>query len=304
MNKIIATTTIYPPTESILKYITKTDWHVVIAGDLKTPHNEYKKLENVTYLSPEDQEKISKELSDAIGWNCIQRRNFAFIKAYQMGADIIATVDDDNIPYDDWGEDLFVGQEVEVNLYTTTIDVFDPIYVTEHKNLWHRGFPLQYVSKRDAIFLGKKKVICLVQADFWNGDPDVDAVCRITQRPEVEFEDFPPFSCDRISPFNSQNTFLHRSVIPNYMVLPHIGRMDDIWGAYILQQLYPVNQKPFVVYNKATVFQNRNVHDLIKDMEQEMIGYKKNIDLIQDGYERVLPSKANVAFEIYMSKFK
>jgi hypothetical protein len=44
----------------------------------------------------------------------IQRRNVGFVFAYNEGADIIATVDDDNIPYDNWGDNVLVGQEVEV----------------------------------------------------------------------------------------------------------------------------------------------------------------------------------------------
>ena len=143
-NKIIVTTTIDEPTEATLKFAAMTDWHLVVAGDLKTPHELYKNLENVTYLDPDEQEKISKELSDAIGWRTIRRRNMALIKAYQMGADIVATIDDDNIPLKNWGQDLLVGKEIEVDTYTTELDVFDPIFVTEHKNLWHRGFPLYY----------------------------------------------------------------------------------------------------------------------------------------------------------------
>jgi len=303
MNKIIITTTINSPTEATLKFAAMSDWHLVIAGDLKTPHEKYRNLQNVTYLSPEDQDNISKNLSDAIGWKTIRRRNMAILKAYQMGADIIATIDDDNIPLDNWGQELYVGQEVEVDYYTTSLDVFDPLFVTEHKNLWHRGFPLQYVSKRNATFLGKKKVNCLVQADFWNGDPDIDAVCRITQMPDVEFKPFSPFASDKIAPFNSQNTFLHRDVIPFYMVIPHIGRMDDIWGGYALQQDQKVTRGNFVVYNKATVYQDRNEHDLTIDMEEEMIGYRNNPKLISNGYASVLPRDAQKAYSIYKSLF-
>ena len=54
------------------------------------------------------------ELSDAIGWNSIQRRNIGLLYAYEQGADVIATVDDDNIPYDDWGQNLLVGQTVDL----------------------------------------------------------------------------------------------------------------------------------------------------------------------------------------------
>ena len=303
MNKIIVTTTINHPTEATKKFASMTDWHLVVAGDLKTPHDEYKKMKNLTYLSPEDQENISKEISDSIGWNTIDRRNMALIKAYQMGAEIIATVDDDNIPLANWGQELFVGKEVEVDFYTTSLEVFDPLFVTEHKRLWHRGFPIQYVSKRDAILLGRKKITCLVQADLWNGDPDVDAICRITQMPEVEFKPFYPFASEKIAPFNSQNTLLHREVIPYYMVIPHIGRMDDIWGAYALQKDLRESYGSFVVYNEATVYQDRNEHDLTIDMEEEMLGYRKTLDFITKNYRDVLPPKALDSYNLYKDFF-
>ena len=46
--------------------------------------------------------------------------------------------------------------------------------------------------------------------------------------------------------------------------------MDDIWASYYVQA------KGFkVLYNKPSVYQDRNVHDLTKDMEKD-IGYKNN----------------------------
>ncbi len=303
MNKIIVTTTINDPQEATLKFAAMTDWHLIVVGDTKTPHNLYRNLENVTYLSPEDQESLSKELSDSIGWKSIRRRNLGFLKAYQMGADVMATVDDDNIPLENWGENLYIGSEVEVNYYTTDLNVFDPISVTEHSELWHRGFPLQLVSKRNVKSEERKKVNCLVQADFWNGDPDIDAVCRITKMPEVEFKPFKPFAASKISPFNSQNTFIHRDLIPFYMVIPHIGRMDDIWGAYAIQQDFKEKYGDFVIYNEATVYQDRNEHDLTIDMEEEMIGYKNNMALLENGYASVLPQDSAKSYEIYKSCF-
>ena len=66
MKKFIVTTTIQPPTEATLKFLEKDDWTLVVVGDTKTPHEEYQKLDCV-YLTPEDQESLSKDLSDAIG---------------------------------------------------------------------------------------------------------------------------------------------------------------------------------------------------------------------------------------------
>ena len=151
MKKAIVTTTIYSPSEAMLKYVQMSDWHLIIVGDLKTPHDLYRKLEsendNVTYLSPEDQERDYKELSDKIGWNSIQRRNVGFVYAYKTGADIVATVDDDNIPYDNWGKNILIGQEIDCDCYQPdNKKVFDPLSITKDNYLWHRGYPIQLLK--------------------------------------------------------------------------------------------------------------------------------------------------------------
>ena len=121
--------------------IAKRDgWKFVVVGDTKTPHEEYEKLDCI-YLDPDKQAEMYPELSEIIGWKTIQRRNIGFVYAYNHGAEVVATVDDDNIPYDNWGTDLYIGKEVEVDYYTNKeLLVFDPLSVTNQSNLWHRGF--------------------------------------------------------------------------------------------------------------------------------------------------------------------
>ncbi len=152
MKQAIVTTTINSPTEATLKFCRKKDWTFVIVGDLKTPDDEYRQLAaehpNVVYLDSNQQEAKYKQLSDAIGWNCIQRRNIGFVEAYHLGAEVIATVDDDNIPYDSWGENLLVNREISVDLYEPTQEVFDPLSVTGDNYLWHRGFPIDLLPGR------------------------------------------------------------------------------------------------------------------------------------------------------------
>ena len=301
MKKFIVTTTINPPTEATIKYSQKKDWTLVVVGDTKTPHELYKELDCV-YLSPSIQETISKELSDVIGWKSIQRRNIGFIFAYNQGADIVATVDDDNIPYDDWGSDVLVGQEIECDLYEPETDVFDPLSITNTPEIWHRGYPIELLQTRHRVeYKGKTKRKVLVQADLWDGDPDIDAMARLTLKPIVKYNINQPYCSNKISPFNSQNTFLSREVIPFYSVLPHIGRMDDIWGAYILQHYFPES----VIYNRPSVYQDRNTQDLITNLENEIIGYRNTLKLIQDleNYENYLPDKAKQFFEIYKNSF-
>src|ERR1700691_3341547 len=114
--KAIVTTTINPPTEALRKFAAMPGWFLIVAGDTNTPSDWH--LPGVIYLSPSFQTDYDKKLSDAIGWKSLQRRNFALLYAHSMGSDVVAVVDDDNIPYDDWGTNLMIGREVEVNCYT------------------------------------------------------------------------------------------------------------------------------------------------------------------------------------------
>jgi hypothetical protein len=286
MKKIIVTTTINEPTEATIKFaeISQRDnWTFIIVGDTKTPHEKYYELEkkytNVKYFSPEEQEIKYKEISDIIGWKTIQRRNIGFIEAYNMGADVLATVDDDNIPYDNWGFS-YIGKEIEIDLYEPELNVFDPLSVTKDNYIWHRGYPIEYLQKRHRVeYKGKIKRKVLIQADLWDGDPDIDAMARLTFKPIVKYSDInSPYCSNKIAPFNSQNTFLSREVIPYYAVLPFVGRMDDIWGGYIVQHYFPDS----VIYAPASVYQDRNVQDLITNLEKEIIGYRNTLSLINN----------------------
>jgi hypothetical protein len=307
MKKTIVTTTINPPTKATLEFCKRRDFDFIIVGDLKTPHEDYKDLEKkfpqVKYLSPEEQEEKYKDLSDSIGWNCIQRRNLGFVHAYLEGYEIIASIDDDNIPYEDWGKNIMVGKEVECDLYSTDNIVFDPLSVTNHNYIWHRGFPIDLLDKRDLVeYKGKIKRKILVQADLWDGDPDIDAMARLTIKPIVKFENInSPYCSNVISPFNSQNTFLSREVMKYYMMLPFVGRMDDIWASYILQYHFSEN----LIYYKSTVYQERNKQDLIKNLENELLGYRKTMNFIEDlsNYWNNLPENTKNSFEIYQKYF-
>ena len=116
-----------------------------------------------------------------------------------------------------------------------------------------------------------------IQANFWDGDPDIDAICRMIYKPECKFKkNHFPFFSKKIAPFNSQNTLISRNVVKDYFLFPHIGRMDDIWASFYVQSLgYKV------VYSKPTVYQKRNVHNLINDFSQEYIGYKNSLNLLK-----------------------
>ncbi len=304
MKKIIVTTTIHPVTEAIRKFQEKKDWELIVIGDKKTPPDY--KLQRGMYVSCEDQEKYDPKLSDAIVCNCIQRRNFGLLFAWDQGADVIALVDDDNIPYDHWGQSLTLDVETEVNHFETLDEVFDPVGAVSNKKLWHRGFPLQLLSRRNYDSRSRRRITPHVQADFWNGDPDIDAICRMEHAPQCDFDitQF-PLSSNKPAPFNSQNTFITREILKDYFLFPHIGRMDDIWAAFYVQSKTGAS----VLFQRPSVFQLRNDHDLTKDMKQEYLGYEHNLSLVRDlatDPERIrkyLPPRSLEAFEHYRRHF-
>jgi hypothetical protein len=303
MKQVIVTTTINPPTEAIEAFQAMADWELVVIGDLKTP-KDYK-LSRGAYVTPDEQQKYDPGLSEAIGWNCIQRRSFGLLWAKDMKADVVAVVDDDNIPLKGWGQNLLLGREAEVNYYETELPAFDPVGATNHARIWHRGYPLQLIPKRNYERKSRKKLRVDVQADFWNGDPDIDAYCRMEHAPECDFDPNAfPLAANKMAPFNSQNTFLRAELLKDYFLFPHVGRMDDIWAAYYIQA------KGYkVVYNKASVYQKRNVHDLVRDMKQEYLGYENNLQIVQslatdpESILAYLPGRSAWAFQLYRKHF-
>ena len=58
-----------------------------------------------------------------------------------------------------------------------------------------------------------------------------------------------------------------------------------------------------LVYNEPTVYQERNVHDLIKDFKDEYIGYTNSLNLVKSLYKSpeniytFLPKTSSLAFD-------
>lgn len=303
--KIIVSTSINPPTKAIMKFDNLKDWTLIVVGDKKTPKNY--KLKNGIYLSPSDQEAIDKKLSNVLGWNCIERRNMGLVYAKKINAKVVALVDDDNIPYKDWGNNILIGKKTKAKFYKTSEPVFDPIYQTNYKNLWHRGFPIDRLDKRENLNYTINDVKVDVQADFWNGDPDIDAVARIMQRKfNCRFKNkFFPFYSNKISPFNSQNTFLDARLLKYYFLFPDQGRMHDIWASYYLQYKKKIN----IIYSKPSVFQDRNKHDLSIDLKNEFIGLKYTSLIINKmakkkfEIKKIFSKKSVEAYRLYLRHF-
>ncbi|MEK9185326.1 MAG: hypothetical protein AAB863_00985 [Patescibacteria group bacterium] len=67
---------------------------------------------SIEYLTPKAQGRYAS--SEAIGWNKPARRNIALLRAMETSPDFILTIDDDNIPSDDYFDQWY-------NIITTSV---------------------------------------------------------------------------------------------------------------------------------------------------------------------------------------
>jgi hypothetical protein len=310
MNKFIVITSISQPTRAVLNFSKISDWKLIVVGDKKTPKQW--SLKNVIYISPKKQEKIEKDFSKILPWNHYSRKMIGYLYAIRKGADTVVDTDDDNLPMKDWGKNIKFQGNYETVGNSSFVNVYQ--FFTDQK-IWPRGYPLQKILIKNHINIKKQKVKIGVWQQLVNGDSDVDAIYRLTNNKKVKFKSRKPIILKKgsICPFNSQNTFFRKELFP-LLYLPAFVtfRFTDILRGLIAQPImwaagYSLG------FTKATVFQERNPHNYLKDFESEIPMYlnterimeilnkvikkdstiKKNLEIAYDSLikEKIIPSK-------------
>lgn len=268
--KVIVITSIFEPTTAVKKFALLPEWELLVVGDKKTPSNW--SCRAASFLSAEKQEELSFETAKHLPWNHYARKNLGYLYAMERGASMIADSDDDNIPATHWSFPDFHGrfESVDrkgfVNIYS---------YFTS-EGVWPRGFPLDLILRKERPDLAPKTNLGVgVWQGLADGDPDVDAVYRLTSNKHITFEKRDPIVLKpgAISPFNSQNTLFRRELfallyLPAYVTF----RFTDILRGLVAQ---PIMWKHgfHLGVTSATVFQERNPHDYLKDFESEIPVY-------------------------------
>lgn len=276
MTRAIVVTTINRPTRSVKKIATDCqEWHFIVVGDKKTPADW--DWPGVQFLSFEEQLRRPHRLSALCPPNHYARKNLGYLEAMSHGAEIIAETDDDNIPYDNFL------QSVSRTVHGAVVDRkgWDNVYTHfTDERVWPRGLPLEEVvpSLSRPSGLGEKSDFdCVVQQYLADGDPDVDAVYRLTTEGEIRFSGDPVvLSAGTFCPFNSQNTVWWPEAFPLLYLPSHVSfRVTDIWRAFIAQAcLYAMGAH--IAFCPPTVLQVRNEHSLIRDFADEIPGYLNN----------------------------
>jgi hypothetical protein len=304
VNKYIVITTVGDPSEGIRK-IAKTcrDWNVIVVGDKKTPADW--RYEGVQFLSLQEQRQFDSAFAAQLPLNHYSRKNIGYLKAMRHGAQVIAETDDDNIP----GDLFLVTVEQIIKGRPAQKHGWENVYVHfTSDRIWPRGFPLEYItdSQRNKSSLEKECTFdCPIQQYLVNGDPDVDAIYRLTREEDTVFKpNTIVLSNGTYCPFNSQNTIWWPEVYPLLYLPSFVSfRMTDIWRSFVAQIcLYSLGKS--VAFREATMFQRRNEHSLIRDFKDEIPGYLNNVKIMETLKKLELSSNPNEVGENLMLCYK
>lgn len=273
-HSFIVFTSIFEPTEAILKFRSVTDRNIVVVGDQKSPAEW--SADGITFFSLADQKRMGFYIHSALPENHYCRKNLGYLYAIGQGATSIVDSDDDNIPYDHWSVPDFSGdfnttgdQQGFVNIYKS---------FTNH-HVWPRGFPLNMINDTRSVIADNQLNVIPNEVGIWQGladsDPDVDAIYRLVDNREVFFDDRSPIVLGRnsICPFNSQNTAFRKEVFPLLYLPCFVNfRFTDILRGLVAQPiLWKHNYR--LGFTKATVLQKRNLHNYLHDFKSEIPCY-------------------------------
>lgn len=264
----------------------------IVIGDTKSPADFA--LDGCEFLSMDAQLKTGLQFAQACPTRHYARKNIGYLIAMQGGAPLIIETDDDNFPRPE-----FFG----ARLRRKSASIFENAgwanlyrYFTE-ATIWPRGLPLDMVHAPLADFATLKTgtVDCPIQQGLADANPDVDAIYRLVLplpqnfRADRRVALAPGAWC----PFNSQNTTWWPETYPLLYLPAYCSfRMTDIWRSFVAQRIAAVNGW-HVLFHEATVWQERNDHNLMRDFADEVPGYLNN-SRIRDTLES-LPLTAGIA---------
>ena len=244
----------------------------IIIGDAGSPGDFA--LDGCRYYSLAGQKKLPYRLAALLPEKHYARKNLGYLLAKE--SPLIIETDDDNMPK----EEFWSIRTQQKEARTVTDGGWVNIYrFFSGEAIWPRGFPLEMIHGPAPLVSGQGSMVNTpIQQGLCDGEPDLDAVGRLTKKAPLPFHRNGSFSLGKNSwcPFNSQNTTWFKDAF-TLLYLPSTCsfRMTDIWRSFIAQRIaWTCGWN--ILYHEATVQQERNPHDLLNDFEAEIPGYLHN----------------------------
>jgi hypothetical protein len=281
--KFIVITTINPLNEVLEAYAALPDWRLVVVGDRKGPKGGISH-DRLTFLGIDGHNDLGLDFPRYCPENSYARKNVGYLYALSQGAEVIAETDDDNAPRGGWGTDVRFsvpdGECMEGARYFNVYREFTK------SRIWPRGYPLDRVTRDEPVLRTRRDLSIGAWQFLADRSPDVDAIYRLTHGDPVYFDPRAPFALAPhvYCPFNSQNTFWRRETFPfMYMPLSVTIRFTDILRGYVAQRLM-WDAGMMLGFGPATVIQDRNAHDLMRDFNDEVPMYlqvERVVDILE-----------------------
>ena len=247
----------------------------IVVGDTKSPPDFA--LEGCRFLDIPAQLDTGLSFAAACPTRHYARKNIGYLVAIREGARIIIETDDDNWPT----EAFFAPRRREMGAGALRQTGWANLYrYFTDATIWPRGFPLDAIHDPLPSFdtLEHQQLDCPIQQGLADENPDVDAVYRLVLplpqrfRRDRAIAAGPGVWC----PFNSQNTAWWPEAFP-LLYLPSFCsfRMTDIWRSLVAARIAAENGW-WILFHEATVWQERNEHNLMRDFADEVPGYLHN----------------------------
>lgn len=264
------------------KECTQRNIKFIMIGDTKSPAEFH--IEGCDFWSVDRQLTVDSKFAKLCPTKHYARKNIGYIIALQNGTTELVETDDDNLPRAEFWEPTTRNIHAVDVKETGWINVYKYF---SNKFIWPRGLPLEELQKTTPALSSfeMKEIICPIQQGLADENPDVDAVYRLTYPLPLDFEKTgKPVALGKNawSPFNSQNTYWYQEAFPLLYLPAYCSfRMTDIWRSYVAQRISWENDWS-ILYHDATVWQERNQHNLLKDFEDEIPGYLNNSKICQE----------------------
>jgi hypothetical protein len=234
-------------------------------------------------------------MEEVVPFNSDNRRNYGYLKALADGAEVVVSIDDDNLAAD--GRKFFqhhgkVGETTKLRQRESTSGWYNVCVDLGMSHVYPRGFP--YAHRNGNGYVEEEvELVVDVNQGLWFGEPDIDAhtwVGNPALRVHPERKVTPFFLGQKTwLPINSQNTAVARRAMPAYYFIPMGGtitingmkmdRMGDIFQGYFLEACVK-NGSHGIRIGTPLVEHRRNSHNHSEDMMKEWPGVTMLKDML------------------------
>lgn len=253
----------------------------IVIGDKPSPPDF--QLDGCSFFNLQQQRELPFTIAQLLPERHYSRKNIGYLQAIKnSNAEIILETDDDNYARAEFWNNRIRSVNAHRLDNTGWTNIYS--YYTEHR-IWPRGFALEcLLNELPALDqFPKTEVNCPIQQGLADENPDVDAIYRLILPLPLSFDKKLNVALGKKSwcPFNSQNTTWFKEAftllyLPSYCSF----RMTDIWRSFIAHRIASENDW-HLLFHAATVYQERNMHNLMRDFADEISGYMNNFKIVE-----------------------